>query len=129
MVINETQRMHSICQTDREALEDYNFEGITIKKGQSVSVLLYNIHHDENSYSKTEEFNPERKRNSDYFMPFGTGPRNCVAMRFALLEIKLILSKILSKYRFEKCSETIVNVKSYLSFTIKFFIFIFIIFY
>lgn len=126
MVIDETQRMHSICQTDREALEDYEFDGIKIKKGQNVTILIHGIHNDENTYSNPEVFDPERKRSSDSFMPFGAGPRNCVAIRFALFEIKLILSKILSTYCFEKCSETIVVI--FLSFFFYIYLILYIIF-
>lgn len=47
------------------------------------------------------EFIPERhmtKRHAVAFMPFGVGPRNCVGMRFALMELKTALAAILHRY-------------------------------
>ena len=39
-------------------------------------------------------------------MPFGYGPRNCIGMRFALLEAKMALIEIFSKFRIVLAPET-----------------------
>jgi len=40
------------------------------------------------------------------WMAFGLGPRNCVGLRFALVEAKMALAEILRKYSFKPCCET-----------------------
>ena len=39
-------------------------------------------------------------------MAFGVGPRNCIGMRFALLEVKLCMTQFLSKYKLVKGPNT-----------------------
>lgn len=119
MVIDETLRMYpAAVRLDRVANEDFEFEGIKIQKGQFVMVPLWALHHDPDVYPEPEKFNPERfsesnlkLRDSVAFMPFGAGPRNCIGLRFALLEMKICLANILSKFKFSKCEQTIVNLK------------------
>ena len=56
-------------------------------------------------------FTPEEKakRPALCHIPFGWGPRNCVGMRFALMEVKMALIEILQKYKFVRTPETEVS--------------------
>jgi cytochrome P450 family 3 subfamily A len=117
MVIDETLRLYPIGSlVERVASNDYDYKGLKMKKGQLVTVSVFALHRDPEIYPDPEEFQPERfshqnrlKRAYESFMPFGVGPRNCIGMRFALIEMKLLLTAILSKYRFETCDKTPVN--------------------
>ncbi len=45
------------------------------------------------------------------YMPFGTGPRNCVGMRFALMEAKTAVVHLINKFKFVKSSNTQIPLK------------------
>ena len=45
------------------------------------------------------------------YMPFGVGPRNCIGMRFALLEVKLALARLVRHFCFLTCAETQIPLK------------------
>ena len=76
-------------------------------------VPVYAIHHDPDNFPNPEQFKPDRfmpENKSNIipytFLPFGTGPRNCVGMRFALMNIKTAVVNILAKYRFTRTENT-----------------------
>jgi len=45
------------------------------------------------------------------YMPFGMGPRNCVGMRFALMEAKTAVAYLVTKFRIKRTINTTVPPK------------------
>jgi cytochrome P450 len=115
-VISETLRLYPpIIKLEREPITDYKLgdTGITLFKGQIVEIPVYAIHHSEEYYPNPENFNPSRfmPQNRDQiipytYLPFGAGPRNCIGMRFALMETKLCLAQIVRRYKFVRSVKT-----------------------
>lgn len=86
---------------------------IKIPKDSPIIIPVYSIHRDPSIYPDPEKFDPERfspaakqSRNPYTYMPFGHGPHNCIGMRFAQMEMKLVLARILKKYRLEVGPDT-----------------------
>ncbi|CAG2178626.1 unnamed protein product [Oppiella nova] len=115
-VLSETLRLHPPAQRlARLASTDYKLgeTGITLLKGQQIEFPIHGIHHLEEYYPNPFQFNPDRflpeNRHNIIpytYLPFGAGPRNCIGMRFALLEAKLGLAHIIRKYRFFRTPNT-----------------------
>uniref|UniRef100_M3YHM5 Cytochrome P450 3A n=1 Tax=Mustela putorius furo TaxID=9669 RepID=M3YHM5_MUSPF len=116
MVLNETLRLHPISgRLERVCKKDVEISGVFIPKGTVVMVPVFTLHRDQALWPAPEEFHPERtrfsKKNKDSinpytYLPFGTGPRNCIGMRFATTSMKLALVKVLQNFSFKPCKET-----------------------
>ncbi|XP_015685952.1 cytochrome P450 3A19-like, partial [Protobothrops mucrosquamatus] len=114
MVVNETFRLYPPAERlDRVCKKTVEIHGVTIPEGTVVAVPVFVLHRVPEYWPEPEEFRPERfsKENKEsrdpyVFLPFGAGPRNCIAMRFALLVLKMGLVVVLQKFRFQTCKET-----------------------
>ncbi|XP_022110083.1 cytochrome P450 3A29-like [Acanthaster planci] len=114
MVIYECFRLYPpVVSTDRECLETVTYGKYTLPKGLVVHIPAYSVQHDEDVWPDPEKFHPERFSPENKasiepvaWLPFGGGPRICVAVKFITILIKVVLTRILQKYRFETCSET-----------------------
>ncbi|XP_032665500.1 uncharacterized protein LOC116841547 [Odontomachus brunneus] len=125
MVISEVLRLYPpVMLLERQCERDYVFpptlpseKSFTLKKGQAIWVSVYAIHRDEKYYNEPEKFCPERfsDKNSFYnspcYLPFGLGPRMCIANRFALLEVKVLLFHLLAQCELKPCSKTTLPMK------------------
>ncbi|XP_067122508.1 cytochrome P450 3A5-like [Centruroides vittatus] len=108
--VQETLRKHSpAVRLERKVVEDHELgdTGIVIEKDTMIGVPIYALNHDPKYFPDPDKFDPERflsdKSNILPFtnLPFGVGPRNCIGMRFALMEIKMVLAKTLQYIRFK----------------------------
>lgn len=112
MVISETLRLYPPgFLIIRNCTKDCILKGVKIPKDIAVMIPVYSIHRDPSIYADPDKFDPERfakeeSRNPYSFMPFGNGPHNCIGLRFAMIEMKLVLARILKKYRFEVAPDT-----------------------
>ncbi|CAF1383380.1 unnamed protein product [Rotaria sp. Silwood1] len=106
MFVREVLRMHPIAvqAINRECMEDTDVAGYHIQKGSSIQVDVLSVHYNQELWGPepVDEFHPERhscKRHPLAYMPFGGGPRICIGMRFALMEMKSCLARLMSTYR------------------------------
>ncbi|XP_066238281.1 cytochrome P450 3A12-like [Saccopteryx leptura] len=114
MVLNESLRIYPLAgRIERLCKKDVEINGVFIPKGTVVMVPTYVLHNDPAHWSEPEEFRPERfsKKNKDsinpyVYMPFGTGPRNCIGMRFAMMNMKLAIIRVLQNFSMKPCKET-----------------------
>ncbi|EFN89993.1 probable cytochrome P450 6a13 [Harpegnathos saltator] len=91
---------------------------VELPAGMRVVIPIYGLHHDPNYYPDPATFDPERfteenkrTRHPYTYLPFGEGPRNCIGMRFALLQIKMGMISFLKNHRVEICDKSIVPIK------------------
>lgn len=112
--LDETMRLYPLApRLDRVSVKDVTIKGLKFPKGTSVQIPVGVIHRDPEIYLEPDEFDPSRftpeakaARDPFAFMPFGMGPRNCVGMRLALIELKVALASIFQKFRLVTCEET-----------------------
>ncbi|CAL8283735.1 unnamed protein product [Gadus morhua 'NCC'] len=69
-------------------------------------VSIYGTHHNPAVWSDPNEFNPlrfdpanTRERSSNAFIPFSSGPRNCIGQRFAMAELQVVVALTLLRFR------------------------------
>ncbi|CAD5116679.1 DgyrCDS5545 [Dimorphilus gyrociliatus] len=82
--------------------------GVEVPHNSPVSIHIYEIHNNTTVWENPLEFDPDRfllentkKKDPFSFVAFSAGPRNCIGQNFAMNELKIVISKVLRKFRLE----------------------------
>ena len=90
-------------------------QNLLMEEGMTVVSNFWSIHHDPQYWGDdAEDFVPERwdpelnrlPKDPYAYQPFGLGPRQCMGMRFGILEIKLMFCHLLKNFRIEATQNT-----------------------
>jgi cytochrome P450 len=108
-VIDEALRLYPpVYMFFREAKRDVTVQGYDIPAGTTLVLPQWAVHRDPAWWDEPETFRPERfdDDHPEYaYFPFGGGPRHCIGMRFARMEMKTVLATIVDEYSFELVSD------------------------
>lgn len=89
----------------RCAAQDTELGGFPLKAGQTVLIAGYAMHRHRRFWDEPDCFDPLRFASGsaapDAFMPFGIGPRMCIAAQFAQAEIAVVLARVLARCQME----------------------------
>jgi cytochrome P450 family 4 len=100
--VKESQRMHPVVNALlRETITETEMLGYQIPAKFKVLVNIMGIHNSPLYYVDPERFNPERwteTLNPNAFLPFGMGSHQCIGMKLALIEIKILLIGLLQNF-------------------------------
>ncbi|PWB82294.1 MAG: cytochrome P450 [Methylocystaceae bacterium] len=107
-VVQESLRLFPPAPTvTRQAKEDTRIGPHPISRKSSVFVAIWSLHRNERLWDEPAAFDPDRfapekakARHRFAYLPFGGGPRVCIGMSFAMLEITTILATLARDFRF-----------------------------
>ena len=88
--------------------QEVNFNGTSIPEKTRVVIPIHLLHRSPRYWTNPEEFRPERWLTDEYptshknaYLPFSSGPRNCIGYYFAIMEAKLMMASLIRSFSFQ----------------------------
>lgn len=104
-VCKESLRIYPIAliSQPRVVKETVEIEGYEFAPETILVPCIYLAHHRPETYPHPHLFQPERFLNRKFspseYLPFGGGSRSCIGMGLSMLEMKLIIATVVSRYQ------------------------------
>ncbi|KAJ8687068.1 hypothetical protein QAD02_022862 [Eretmocerus hayati] len=109
----------------RSLIQDIQLKNHLIPIGSEVCINFYSLHRDPNFWPEPSKFDPDRflpeavqNRHSHAYLPFSAGLRDCIGRKFAMLEVKAALARILRNFYIEPV-DLISNIKFEVGVTLR----------
>lgn len=107
-ILEEAMRLYPpVGLLARSVVEKDTLCGRTILPGEILFLPVWALHRHELLWDQPERFRPDRfdaeasaGRNKYQYLPFGAGPRVCVAANFAMMQAQIILATVLQQFEF-----------------------------
>ncbi|XP_075157457.1 putative cytochrome P450 4d14 [Haematobia irritans] len=117
-VIKEGLRLYpSVPVIGRVTEEDVEIDKKIIPANVHINLLIFAACRNPEYFPNPDAFEPERfltetsdKINPFAYVPFSAGPRNCIGQKFAILEMKSTISKMIRHYELLPMGEKVVSV-------------------
>ncbi|KAE8748056.1 Cytochrome P450 CYP4 [Frankliniella occidentalis] len=105
-VLKETLRMYPVLPAmARDVTEDAQLTDGVVPAGASIAMVPIVTHRDPALWEEPTRFDPDRflperctGRHPYSYLPFSAGPRNCVGQKYALLQMKAVMSTIVRRF-------------------------------
>jgi cytochrome P450 len=106
----EAERLHPpFTGSFRAAAVPFEFNGFGVPAGWRILYSIAGTHQAEEAFPEPERFDPDRfnpeharQLHQDFsLVAFGGGPRRCLGMGFAKLELKIVLAHLIRDYHWE----------------------------
>lgn len=106
MCIKETLRLYpSVPVIARKLGEEVRLSNGVLPAGSNIFICPFSTHRLPHIYPDPEQYDPERfapdsseHRHPYAYLPFSAGPRYCIGNRFAIMELKTVISAMLRNY-------------------------------
>ena len=92
--------------------------GYPIKKGMHFEVPVDTLHFATEFWGEDAgQFRPERfiedpnLEKAFFYLPFGAGPRNCIGLRFAQLQSRLLMARLVKEFQIDLADGFVDDVK------------------
>lgn len=94
-IVEELLRVFSVTYSGRTLTQDYEMQGVQMKKGDKLTCILPACNYDPAVFENPEEVNFHRPRKP--MLAFTAGPHSCMGAHLARLEVKVSIVEFLKR--------------------------------